>query len=127
MADESQRKKRVGEDEAAEFIKTLKRSEYSVVEQLKKQPAQISILSLLLSSEAHRDALLKILNESQVPEGTAAEDLEYVVGQIARTNTITFNEDELTPQRTDHAKSLHIAVESEGMIISYVLIDNGLL
>lgn len=53
-----------------------------MVEQLKKQPAQISILSLLLSSEAHRDALLRILNESHVPEGTATKDLEHIVGQI---------------------------------------------
>lgn len=47
---------------------TLKRSEYSVVKQLKKQPAQISILSLLMSSEAHRDALLKILNDPMSPK-----------------------------------------------------------
>lgn len=57
----------------------------------------ISILSLLLSSEAHRDALLKILNESHVPEGTATKDLEHTVGQIVGMNIIAFNEDETHP------------------------------
>lgn len=73
LVEEPKRKKRVDEDNTAEFINTLKRS--SFVEQLKKQPAKISIVSLLLSSEAHRDALLKVLNESHVPEGTAMKDL----------------------------------------------------
>ncbi|XP_052479611.1 uncharacterized protein LOC105801050 [Gossypium raimondii] len=41
-----------------------RRSEYSVVEQLHKQPARISALALLLSSEAHRSALMKVLNET---------------------------------------------------------------
>lgn len=33
---------------------TLKRSDYSVVNQLKRFPTQISILALLLSSKGHR-------------------------------------------------------------------------
>lgn len=123
LAEEPQRKKWVSEDDTIEFIKTLKRGEYSIVKQLKKQPAQISRLSLLLSSEMHRDALLKILNEAHVPEGTATKDLAHMVGQIAETKTITFNEDELTPNGTGHTKSLHIVVECKGMIIFPVLID----
>lgn len=57
------RKKKVSYAKAEEFMKMLKRSEYSVVEQLKKAPAQIFIWSLLMSSEARRNALLKMLNE----------------------------------------------------------------
>lgn len=49
MAEERQREKSVNEDGTTEFIKILKRSEYSFIEQLKKHPAQVSILSLLLS------------------------------------------------------------------------------
>lgn len=47
-----------------------------------------------------RDVLLKILNESQVLEGIATKDLQQIVGKIVRTNTITFNKDELAPQGT---------------------------
>lgn len=55
--------KKIGAKETVEFIKTLKRSKYSVVEKLKKLPVEISILLLLLPSEKRRDVLLKILNE----------------------------------------------------------------
>ena len=39
-------KKIVTEEEACEFLKLIRQSEYSVVEQLKKLPARISLLSL---------------------------------------------------------------------------------
>lgn len=51
MAEEPLKKKIVIEEETVEFNKTLKRNEYSVVEQLKKLLVQIYILSLLSSSE----------------------------------------------------------------------------
>lgn len=44
------------------------------------------------------------------------------MGQIAGTNTATFNEDELMPEGTRHVKSLHIC-KMLGMIISRILID----
>lgn len=65
-----------------QFIETFERSEYSVVEQLKELPIQISILSLLLSSEEYRDALLKILKGSHVPEGIIAKELEQTVDRL---------------------------------------------
>lgn len=80
---------------------------------------------LLLSSEAYQDVLLKILNESHLSEGIATKDLEQIVGQIAKTNTITFNETELIPEGARHVKSLHIVVECKDVILSRVLIDNG--
>lgn len=52
--------------EIKEFLRIIKNSEFCVVEQLNKMPAQISILGLLIASEAHRNALLKILNEAHV-------------------------------------------------------------
>lgn len=45
-----------------------------------------------------RDALIKILNEAHVPEGTTTKDLKHIVGQIAGMHTVTFDEDELTPE-----------------------------
>lgn len=54
-----EKKKRIGDEEILQFSKTLNRSEYYVVEQLKKLPTQIFILSFLLSTEEHTEALLK--------------------------------------------------------------------
>lgn len=57
-----------------------------MVEQLKKLPVEISVLSLLQSLEDHRNALLKILKELHVSQGTSEEDLDYIVGQVIPTN-----------------------------------------
>ena len=50
----------VTESEANEFLKFIKHSEYSIVEQLHKLPAKISLLTLMLHSEPHREAMLKV-------------------------------------------------------------------
>ena len=47
--------------EVNEFLKFIKHSEYSIVEQLHKMPTKIFLLTLLLNSEPHRDAMLKVL------------------------------------------------------------------
>lgn len=49
-------------------------------------PVQNSILSILVSSEAHSDALLKRSNELQYLGGIATEELEHMVRKIVETN-----------------------------------------
>ncbi|PKI42156.1 hypothetical protein CRG98_037452, partial [Punica granatum] len=58
--------KKVTEEETEAFMKIIKASEYKVVEQMGKSPAHISLLALLLSSEPHCEALLKVLTVAQV-------------------------------------------------------------
>ncbi|XP_040932090.1 uncharacterized protein [Gossypium hirsutum] len=87
----------VREKEAKEFLKFLKHSEYSLVEQLCKQPARISVLALLLSSEVHREVLLKVLNET------------YVTHDISVRSP----------------KALHITTRCKGYTLPSVFIDNG--
>ena len=60
--------KPVTEEESNEFLKLINHSEYCIVDQLKKTPARISLMSLILSSEPHRNALQKVLNEAYVPQ-----------------------------------------------------------
>lgn len=62
-----------------------KNSEFSVVEQLNKMLAQISILGLLIASEAHRNALLKILNEAHVASNISPENFQNLVGRSAKS------------------------------------------
>ena len=45
----------VTEMKAEEFLKFIKHSEYSIVEQLHKLLAKISLLALMLNSEPHRE------------------------------------------------------------------------
>jgi hypothetical protein len=46
-------KKLVTKEETNEFLKLIKHNEYSVIEQLKRTPARISLLSLILSSKPY--------------------------------------------------------------------------
>ncbi|KAL0001302.1 hypothetical protein SO802_015083 [Lithocarpus litseifolius] len=54
---------RVTTEEAEEFLKIIRNSEYSVIQQLNKLPAQISILALLLSSKASRGKKRKCIGQ----------------------------------------------------------------
>lgn len=87
-------------------------------------PAQISILSVLLSSEGHRDVLLKILNESHVPK-VLQQKISRYYGASHLHEYNNFTVDELTLDGTEHNNSLHVDVGCKGMVIAQVLIDNG--
>ncbi|XP_016717306.2 uncharacterized protein [Gossypium hirsutum] len=115
----------VNEEEAKEFLKFLKHSEYSVVEQLPKQPARISVLALLLSSEVHRSALMKVLNETYVPNDISVNKLDRLVNNISANNYIFFNDDEIPPGGMGSTKALHITTHCKGYTLLSVLIDNG--
>jgi len=49
--------KPLSEEKAIDFLKLMKYSEYSVVDQLKKTPTNIFLLSLILRLELHRNTL----------------------------------------------------------------------
>ncbi|XP_016752358.1 uncharacterized protein [Gossypium hirsutum] len=115
----------VKEEEAKEFLKFLKHSEYSVVEQLHKQPAHISILALLLSSEVHRSALMKMLNETYVTNDISVNKLDRSVNNISADNFIFFNDYEIPPGGMGSTKALYITTKCKGYTLPGVLVDNG--
>ncbi|XP_016675118.1 uncharacterized protein [Gossypium hirsutum] len=115
----------VNEEEANEFLKFLKHSEYSVVEQLRKQPAHISVLALLLSSEVYRSALMKVLNETYVANDISVNKLDHLVSNISADNYIFFNDDDIPPGGMGSTKALHITTCCKGYTLPGVLIDNG--
>ena len=56
-----------------DIVKIIKKSDYNIVEQLGKNPSKISMLSLLLCSEAHAKALINFLKTAHVPQETSAD------------------------------------------------------
>ncbi|XP_052490762.1 uncharacterized protein LOC128043011 [Gossypium raimondii] len=122
---ESHVNKSMTENEATEFLKLLKHSEYSVVEQLHKQPARISVLELLLSSETHRNALIKVLNKTYVANDISVNKLDHLVNNIKANNFIFFNDDEIPPGGMGSTKALYITTCCKGHILPGLLIDNG--
>ncbi|XP_070004932.1 uncharacterized protein [Nicotiana sylvestris] len=118
-------KKSVTEEEAEEFLKKMKVQDYSIVEQLRKTPAQISFLSLLIHSDEHRRVLMKILNEEHVPDKITVNHLEKIAGKIFQANRITFSDDELPMEGTEHNQALYLTVKCEDSVVSRVLVENG--
>lgn len=53
--------------EMEELLKIIRKSDNKIVDQLGQTPSKIPILSLLLCSKAHRNALMKLLNTAYVP------------------------------------------------------------
>jgi len=99
---------------------------YSMIDHLNKTPAQISILSLLQNSEAHRNSLMKVSNEAYVPNNITNREMANLVGQVLESHKITFHEDELPPEGLSHNRVLHITVQFEDKFIARVLIDGSL-
>ncbi|XP_012482815.2 uncharacterized protein LOC105797378 [Gossypium raimondii] len=104
----------IKEEEAKEFLKFLKHSEYSVVEQLHKQPARISVLALLLNSEVHQNVLLKVLNETYVADDISVNKLDRLINNIGADNFIFFNDDEIPSGGRGSTKALHVTVRCKG-------------
>ncbi|XP_019252856.1 PREDICTED: uncharacterized protein LOC109231668 [Nicotiana attenuata] len=118
-------KKPVTEEEAEEFLKMMKVQDYFIVEHLRKTLAQISLLSLLIHSDEHRRALMKILNEAHVPDKITVNHLEKIANKIVEVNRITFSEDELPMERIEHNRALYLTVKCEHSIVLRVLFDTG--
>ncbi|PKI40156.1 hypothetical protein CRG98_039452 [Punica granatum] len=89
-----------------------------------KSPAHISLLELLLSSEPHRDAFLKVLIAAQVPKEIAPKRIEEIVSSIF-SNQISFSEDEIPSEGQGHLRALHIVCKCNNHVVGRVMIDNG--
>ncbi|XP_039050209.1 uncharacterized protein LOC120191305 [Hibiscus syriacus] len=101
------------------------KSECNIVEQLHKLPTRISILTLLLSSEAHRNTLLKVLNQTFILKDVSVEKINRLVANIQADNFISFSDDEIPSGIMGNPKALHITIRCKGYVLSRVLIDNG--
>ena len=96
-----------------------------MIQQLNKSPAQISILPLLLSSEVHREALLKVLKETHIPTNITDSSFKGMVSSVLTTNQVSFSDYKLPLKGKDHTLAMYIVVKYEDMIVARVLIDNG--
>ena len=54
------------EKEVDDILKIIKMSDYRIVDQLLQTPSKISILPLLMNSSAHRESLMRVLDQAFV-------------------------------------------------------------
>jgi len=85
----------------------IEAKEYSVIDHLNKDPAKISILSLLQNLEAHKNTLMKVLSEAYVPNNITGGEMANKVGQVLESHKIIFHEDELPPEGMNHNRALY--------------------
>ena len=88
-------------------------------------PFKISILSLLLCSEAHAQALVKFLKSAHVPQEIAADQFEYYVASLTTDNGIGFSYADLTPDGRNHNKAMYVSIECRSTTLAHMLVDTG--
>ncbi|XP_057426077.1 uncharacterized protein LOC130719465 [Lotus japonicus] len=121
----AQESKPVSNEEVCEFLKFIKQSEYAVVDQLNRIPAKISLLALLMNSDPHRKALLKVLNEAHVTQDISVGRFEGIVGNITANNVLAYSDAEIPPEGITHNKALYISLKCMDHIMAKALVDNG--
>lgn len=83
----------VTEGQAEEFLRKMKLSDYSGLDYLRKTLAQISLFFLLIHSDEHCKAVMKILNETHIPNAVTVSHLEKIGRRMFEVNHITFLDD----------------------------------
>jgi len=78
-----------------------------------------------MASYKHRQILVDLLNQIQVPTSTTSQDLSVMIGSINRELTISYSDKDLTKKGKHHNDLLHITVDAKGKRILMVLIDDG--
>ena len=83
-----------------------KEEEDRVLRQLKKTQVNITIWGLLISSKNHRQAILDALSRFDVPTGISPEELVALVTTSSGKSKITFSDEDLPPEGSNHNKPL---------------------
>ncbi|XP_075099402.1 uncharacterized protein LOC107771083 [Nicotiana tabacum] len=118
-------KKPVSAEEAEAFFQKMKMPDYEVVDQLRKYPEQVSMLSLLKRSAEYQKTLVKTLNEAYVPAETSVEQLERMAERFFAVSQISFSKNDLPLEGVAHNKALHLTVKCEGFYVKRVMVDGG--
>lgn len=82
-----------------------------MVDQLHQTPLKISILSLLLNSKAHREALMKVPTQERVAQRIIVDQFNGVVSNITTFHSSSFHDRELPEEGRDHNRALDISMK----------------
>ncbi|KAI5424531.1 hypothetical protein KIW84_030637 [Lathyrus oleraceus] len=112
-------------EDCDEMLRLIKRSEYNVIDQLLQTPSKIFVLSLLMNSEPHREALQKVLNVAYMDHNVTIEQFDSIVANITACNNLSFCDADLPEEGRDHNLALHISMSCKDDAMSNVLVDTG--
>jgi hypothetical protein len=108
-----------------EVLKVIRKVEYNMVEQLLHTPSKISVLSLLMNSEAHREALQKVLEQAYVDHDVTVGQFDGIIANITACNNLSFSNEELPEEGRNHNMALNISINGMNDSLSSVLVDTG--
>ena len=106
-------------------LRLIKRSEFNIVEQLLQIPSKISVSSLLMNSEAHREALQRVLEQAFVEHDVTMDQFDHIMANITSCNNLSFCDEELPEKGRNHNLALHISMNCKEDALSNVLVDTG--
>ncbi|XP_050909279.1 uncharacterized protein LOC127123060 [Lathyrus oleraceus] len=112
-------------DDNDEVLHLIKKSGFNVVEQLLQTPSKNSVVSLLMNSEAHREALQKLLEHAYVEHNVRVDQFDHIVANITACNNLSFCDEELPEEGRNHNLALHISMKCKEDAFSNVLIAIG--
>ncbi|XP_070003237.1 uncharacterized protein [Nicotiana sylvestris] len=69
-------------------------------------------MALLQNSEAHKNALLRVLSEAYVSSNITGGEMANMIGHVLESHKITFHEDELPPEGLHEIKDGSINVKA---------------
>ena len=93
------------EKEVDDILKIIKMSDYRIVDQLLQTPSKIYILALLMNSLAHRESLMRVLDQAFVESDMPIDQFSSVVGNITSCNNLSFCDDEFPDEGRNHSCS----------------------
>ncbi|KAI5415782.1 hypothetical protein KIW84_040993 [Lathyrus oleraceus] len=108
-----------------EVLRLIKRSKFNMVEQLLQTPSKISVLSLLMNFEAHREALQRVLEQAFVEHDVIVDQFDHIVANITSYNNLNFCDEELREEGRNHNLALHISMNCKEDALSIVLVNIG--
>ncbi|KAI5421776.1 hypothetical protein KIW84_045275 [Lathyrus oleraceus] len=108
-----------------EVLRLIKKSEFNMVEQLLQTPSKISVLSLVMNSEAHREVLQRVLEQAYVEHDVTVDQFDHIVANITSCNNLSFCDEELPEEGRNHNLALHILMNCKENALSNVLVDTG--
>lgn len=97
----------------------------TLLQQLKRTQANISIWELMMASPIHRASIAALLSKAAVPIETTPENLTQMITTMAGVNSISFSDEDLPAMGPHHVNPLYITVEARKSRISKVLVDGG--
>jgi hypothetical protein len=78
-----------------------------------------------MNSDAHREALMKVLDQAYVDHDVTLGQFGSIVGNVTACNNLSFSDEELPEKGRNHNLALHISVICKSDALSNVLVDTG--